>query len=404
MNSDWSSNHIEYLISLHESKSFHYNSGIEVEFDIPFERKKLEDSLLLLLQKYPVLLYPLNIKDSSKIISKLFRGENIIVDTFVETRDISKGEGLLLSLSTDGKKVKFYIHHSLVDGITHSYLFKELLAFYYNQNDLPTWNRNGSIHSKSKMKLFLELFNPEFRSMIKSLNQKYDCFTLVEGMSSLNQSYKVSDIKIPYDVLREIKVDSKSLKISVFNYIVWKACLALMKSKDEDKRDIVIACPINLRSLIRNSFYFGNMICLHRFSVKQENLKNNTAHLDIKQNLRKMISKKFFQYSFDSLLFISKFLPKSYLRKIFSAKTVNSSDINSSIMVSHMKMDPDTFPKGCDVKQVSMRSAIFKSPGVGLIVIEGENELFLSITFCHDEIPESKQHLFLTNLKNELSL
>jgi len=82
---------------------------------------------------------------------------------------------------------------------------------------------------------------------------------------------------------------------------------------------------------------------------------------------------------------------------------MNSTDINSTFMASYMKVDSGTFPPQMKLKNASLLSSLFKSPGMGFVIVEMEDYMFITLTFCEDEIPVQSIDTLTENLSVELN-
>ena len=374
MEMSWRPNFVEKLIEAHETNDFSYNSGIAVEFDVMIETERMKSSFLKVLKKYPKLCY--SYKDNKPIfdLDHLFTlktGSSL--NDFTEKLSINEGKGVRLVIDAELHRIKFYVHHSLVDGICHSYLLKELLNFYVGNEIEISLNREGlQSGNYSRIQFFRRFLDPNFRRVLLNLSKRYDCFTLVQPNSISRQKYMSKNLVIEKKQLENLKQYSRKLKVSNFNLILEVACQALVKTEPDIRKDIVIACPINLRGVIKNNAYFGNMVGLTRFSISLKDVKEQRSLYSIKKELKNLISKKYFSLMFEVLNYISLFLSKKKLKKIFSKKTMNSTDINSTFMASYMKVDSGTFPPQMKLKNASLLSSLFKSPGMGFVIVEME--------------------------------
>jgi len=417
-NFDINLNPIEEVIYAYESDNFSFNCGLIIEFNKYLNSEKLKSSIELLIRRFPILktkiifdgklqrvpLPSISIKD----ILTINNTAKVDKQNFVDKFEIHNKPAFHFILSnTEGSStLKFFIHHTLVDGLSQANILKELMYIYsQGQPSEISYTRPAlSNHRLGKWAVFKLFFNSNFKTQFKSTFKKYNCLNIGTISNVNKQDYGIVNIKVDKDNYTNINQKIKNEKCTSFTYILNSLCLSLHKSKPESNNNIVVAFPVNLRPLFKLKSYIGNLVILTRIEVPIDKLKKNTSISYLKKSLRATISKKFLTHSKQIIFGLGSIFSISKLKKIFLKKTTFIKNFNSSIMVSYIKIDDGFFPTNIKVNKISLLSAIFKSPGLGAVIAEYENSYQITITYCKPEVSELNIKKFIANLRYSLDL
>ncbi len=411
-------NPIEKIIYAHESSSFAFNCGLSLEFQAKINESKFGESILKLIERFPFL--------KSKIVSQkkvqrmslnsvklsevfeVYNSEREVKTTFIDKFELSKKPAFKFILVNMPKssKLYFYIHHTLVDGISQAFLLKELLYIYLNNepSNIKYLRPSLAEYTLSKWCVFKLLFNKKFKYLLKSFSRKYDCLNIGDMSNESRQEYGTVNIEIIKEDYCKLKAEAKINKCTLFAYIVNSMCKSLRSTKPSCNKNIVLAMPINLRPIFKLKLYIGNLVTLTRLEVPASSFEDKTSIKFLNKALRSTINKEFLEYSQKILFGLNSIFSLKTLKRMFEAKTSKIKSFNSSMMVSYLKVDDAILPPQLKTKNISLMSAVFKSPGFGAVVIEYSNSLQITLTYCKPEYSEEIVNKFIEYFKRDLSL
>lgn len=404
-------NPIEEIIYAHESKNFSFNCGLVLNFDIILDDEKLKNSILSLIDHFPIL--NTRIQREKKLnrvlldsfsIKEVFNVLNFSDDyceDFTNKFDLENLPAFkfILIKNKESSTLKFYIHHTLVDGISQAHMIKELMHIYlHNKPSKSIYSRPSlNKHKLNKWQVFKLLFNSRFRSHYKDISKNYDCLNIGLLGPPSPQAYKSINIDIAGDHFSQLKLKCKKAKSTTFTFILNCLGLSLIKTAPMIKKNIVFAIPINLRPVFKLSSYIGNLVVLTRLEIPYKSFIDNSSVSVLSRSLRSTVSKNFLTQSSQLIFGLRSIFSLKKLEIMFSKKTTSPRQYNSSMMVSYLKVGNNTFPKELKVTSISLLSAIFKSPGLGAVISEFDNKMQVTITYCESEFSEDIINKFISN-------
>ncbi len=289
----------------------------------------------------------------------------------------------------------FRCHHLLLDGTSQGIVFDHLLSSYAGSKSPLRWSRDFVLPEKisaelgffSKLSRFyklLKLTKPEARSLFVKAYPKYQL--------------KYQHLHFEQEELEHILDSLKKQKTTLFKQVSHILMRALhQETSNQAIKPIVFAIPLDLRKEIRELSYLGNMVAIERLHFEgNENLEEFSKILDEKLNSRVRLNLLL------DLLSLSSFLPFPKLKKISEKLISGEGKKTSTLLLSFMNMKNIQMGKLLPILGIYPLSSTFKTPGITLNMIQGENFLHLSFSYIQDEINGEALANILHTLRTQL--
>jgi hypothetical protein len=302
------------------------------------------------------------------------------------------------------------VHHSSFDGVAQSYLFRELFLAYQG---LPLTAWTTKIFPFRYRDLFFKKYGITKSSIIffyflkDMFTQKTKAATLMTHPENLSRKVNHEIIELGNNTVA-INARAKKNHLTFYETIFFHLLRALDQSIPiEDKKPIILAIPMNYRTILRVDHFFQNVVGLIKINFTREEVKHDNLAALLKKRLKEGSLPQLTLKTVFLAALTTKLIGITGLRKKMYENDINPDAIYATALVSALRTSPSIMGgiKGSLIpRRIYGHVSLFKSPGLGIIISGTRENQILVIEYLEDLFTASDILRFREALVTELAL